>query len=80
MHDFYITQDIRANRIFIAPTNVNKERPWLIEFESLWEADQCLKKLLAKMLKCPLESNDQYLFHETILEQGEKIDIYHWKK
>jgi len=68
MFDFYITTDLKTSKICIAPTEVSAQRPFLIEFDSLWEAENYLKKL--NFNKIPGPTKEEALYEKVRVEKG----------
>lgn len=57
---YYLDTDLRENLVMIAPFHVDSDTPWLIVFESRWQADQFFKQMMIGNKKDPIDSPDSY--------------------
>ena len=66
MAKFYIDQDIRQSKIYIAPFKIEKGKAFLIECSNMGDADALLKKLNYLGLQPPPKNKIDF----------EKVDVY----
>ncbi len=73
---FYLDTDLRKSKVYILPYNIDKKRPYAIEFDSLWEAENFLRKINSEQIKGPRENIKLYHLARVESESLGDVEIY----
>ena len=76
MAKFYIDQDIRQSKIYIAPFKIEKGKAFLIECTNMGNAEVLLKKLNYLGLQPPPKNKKDFEKVDVYEEGDRKVAIY----